>query len=470
VLKDTKVFTACLAALGVLAWQSAVMTPAAAAAEYLAGLDGTNPLEVSSLAVNTPYDCSTAAQFDKFMNLVPQGAATNRIVIRFKAGTFRTRGCNGTGRPRWPLVYGTAEGGFIMKNYWEVAGAGTNSTTILLTDSNVWNARGDAVGHNIVFQGPLGGGYAGLQIHDLTIDCNAAAVYAAGSKPRGVKLNLSAILIYGENCRVQNVVVKHGCGDVPPRWASEVFIIQAGGYRPAFVKGLLIDHCTIQDFFGSGNCSAITPVNCAGTISFNAVYLNAYGGQFAYNALALHGATFSHNYSANAARAFNNDSASNQCLTLKDNTFDVPGGKKGCFLMSSWNCSAHDNRINLLGPRATAFAIFGPINWLDSSRKFVGATLGAHDWQIASNIISATDAFRPAAYGFNLNTCCADSRVPPNVYCSPAHRISLEGNQVARSLSNIVDGTNIFLINNSGNFPPQPSGTYKWTNACGNYP
>jgi hypothetical protein len=124
-------------------------------------------------------------------------------------------------------------------------------------------------------------------------------------------------------------------------------VVQTGGYSPAFVGGTFVDHCTIKGFYDTANCSGIiTPVNCAATISFNAVYLNGAGGQFSSNALGVNGVTYSYNYSASAARGFSNDSATNQCITLKYNTFDVSAGGIGYALMSSWSSSAHHKRSN----------------------------------------------------------------------------------------------------------------------------
>jgi hypothetical protein len=191
-----------------------VLAIPAMAGEYWIKPDGTD--NTGDGSAGNPWVRSTADSFDALMagSLMPANST-----IHLMAGTFNT-------------VYG-----IHPKNYWKIRGAGIDVTTIQmgsLDNVNVTNMY-DPNGFPVIQNSCCNGG-AGVEVSDLTIDCNLQATTT-------FPLAMSGVGLVGSNSRITRVKTIN--------WGStsgrECFILALNGHfsTPGLATNMIIEECEI---------------------------------------------------------------------------------------------------------------------------------------------------------------------------------------------------------------------------------
>ncbi len=206
-----------------------------------------------------PYDLSTAAKFDTFMNTTLPSLGSG-IVVNFKPGIYLTYGTQNN--------FAGVQHGFALPGGNWYRGSGIGETTIrqaFLPDSHQWT----------VFQTYYGANNVNTVVTDMTIDANFQNLSApAASVANHIALN-------GDFCMVQRVSAINGYGNKTA--ALEAFNIKISSWLSGGVSqpitGARVEYCIASQFRGNyGTAIDIFSIGSIGTAAYpaQAVIANNY--------------------------------------------------------------------------------------------------------------------------------------------------------------------------------------------------
>lgn len=255
-----------------------------------------------------PYDVSTPEKFDSLMRSLEQASppATN-LLIHLRPGTYSTAGYARNISNDPPTQ------GWTPRQGWVFRGSGMESSVIKLIALN-----GEYTNNTVIWSHMPAEG--GIEIYDLTVDCNYQNLDGARS--------IQAISLRGSHNKVVNVRVINAKGGLD----YEAFILSVGNVSTDSY-GNVISGCIVDQYQG-GYCTAINVGNnnnngvgyktkTEALVLNNQVMLNPSlgGSQIAYGAYAVRDARFINNYAAGASYGFILDSWENDNLLLAGNIF-----------------------------------------------------------------------------------------------------------------------------------------------------
>ncbi|MGH8095062.1 MAG: NHL repeat-containing protein [Chthoniobacterales bacterium] len=174
-----------------------------------------------------PFDGHTALLFDKIM----RGIAPATIV-HIGPGLFRTTGS---------FSYNESNGYYLPVGC-KIIGAGQNETTIRCT---YYPAAAGVNGHSVLESSSAVDG-AGIEVTDLTVDCNWQNLHAAAAS------RISAVNLRGNNCAIRRVTAINAYGNSAS--LAETFVLTIEHYYSSSgwqsVTGAVIEDCAARSFLG----------------------------------------------------------------------------------------------------------------------------------------------------------------------------------------------------------------------------
>ncbi len=260
------------------------------------------------------YDGSTAEKFDTILRSRSEAHQQNLIVC-IGPGTFETEGT-------YDFIVSvphTTARGFTLNTNWKVHGAGVDKTVLKLVSffgNPSYMPKGAGVG---VVMSTYGDAASGIEISDLTIDDNYAALKPVATR-QGIKgLNLDAIHLRSDagGHWVHRVKVIHPAGEL-----SEVFtiwIISMNNKSPSVNSGNIVEYVTLTDQ-GGGGCTGITLANAVGEVRNNEVH----GYDIGYGAWSSGNVAFHDNVTSDTIYGFNIDSWDNDGVRIFNNQIIHP--------------------------------------------------------------------------------------------------------------------------------------------------
>jgi hypothetical protein len=236
-----------------------------------------------------PFDGSTAAKFDGLMKAAPP-----RMTIHLAAGLFPTTGA----------------AAYHLKTGWKICGAGMGQTTLRLTGFDHHSGKSEVLSTL--------GESDGVEIHDLTIDGNYAAIRKLPGWIAGDAV--CAIYVFGGNTLVENVETIHLYGDGTKH--LEEFSILLSGTDRREVRNCRIIHCLTHRYAitPEAGSSAFGPAIafCDGGLVLNCTDDGALHG---FGGIGRHMLIQGNTTTTNTSVGWYNDTATLHDFTLIDNHF-----------------------------------------------------------------------------------------------------------------------------------------------------
>ncbi|HEY1583769.1 MAG TPA: NHL repeat-containing protein, partial [Chthoniobacterales bacterium] len=263
--------------------------------------DRTDGVAGNGTATN-PYDGHTAIKFDQIMRSIAPGT-----VVHIGPGTFQTTGSYGYNE----------EAGYYIPPGCKISGAGIDLTTIRNT---IYPAAAGINGH-MVWESRWDTDGAGIEISDLTVDCNWQNLKAAPAS------KLGAIGLRGNDCAIRRVRAINAYGNSAS--LAETFVLSVTNYYSSLgwqsVTGAAIEDCQALQFQGDyGVAISIftegeNDPTIAGAITGCAVY--DWAGTAAYGSVGSNGVTIINNQTERCRRSVYFDTGHLQNLEIAGNHF-----------------------------------------------------------------------------------------------------------------------------------------------------
>lgn len=311
--------------------KSAASLPQGASRVYIAlrnGKDG------SGASAADARDGSTVESLDTILRCYSEGCAdsgnphktvakTENLIVCLGPGTFHTKGTYDfmINLPHQPQ-------GFTIGKGWKIHGSGVGVTTVQLValfvapgPKNPQNIP-EGTGVGVVFS-TNSDEASGVEVSDLTVDCNYPALKAEADHQ-----NLSAINLEGVHLRsfrgghwIHDLHVLNTAGELGARWETfPVWIVSVRQTAPpSDNNGNVIERVRMSSFTGQW-CTAIAVGTAVAEVRNNTVegYKIAYGGWMLGTTL------FHHNVSIESEYGFNIDSLANQGTRIQANQIIHP--------------------------------------------------------------------------------------------------------------------------------------------------
>ena len=237
-----------------------------------------------------PFDGSTQAKFDALMRSFSSG----NIRINLLTGTYSTFGV-------WDNS-GTTNG-FLTKPGWKIYGSGMGQTIVKLTGQT---SVGTTFNHAVFAAN--GADCSGLEIHDLTIDCNSLNI--------GLPLatdSTGGIEVGGNNIWIDNVEIINAYGIFPGGHESFCILVTSG-------NNLKVTNCYTHSYAAGANYTNGVTLGVSG---FGGVVACNYddGGAHGFSGGGSNDLFLANTTTSNTGVGWYVDTGSVDGLTLKGNTF-----------------------------------------------------------------------------------------------------------------------------------------------------
>ncbi|HZI57773.1 MAG TPA: right-handed parallel beta-helix repeat-containing protein [Verrucomicrobiae bacterium] len=291
-----------------------------------------NGQDGSGNSIADARDGSTVTAFDTILRCYSEGctgqqnsgkpvAKTENLIVCLDEGTFSTMGSY----DQIIAVPHTTANGFTIGKGWRIHGAGKGKTTVKLSAylpiTDPKDPRNFPVDTGIgLVLGTNSDAASGIEISDLTVDCNYPELKSR-SRQHGVRaLSLDAIHLRSDegghwihDVNVINAAAE--IGEISPRY--EAFPVQIASVqlsKPEQNRGNVIERVYMSRHFGNV-CTAIAVANATAEVRGNLVD----GYQIGYGGWDLHDTVFHDNTAVNTEYGFNIDSLANSGVRIERN-------------------------------------------------------------------------------------------------------------------------------------------------------
>lgn len=249
-----------------------------------------------------PFDAHTAPLFDRIMRGLAPGT-----ILHIGPGLFHTSGSYSFNESN----------GYYLPVGCKIIGAGMDRTTIRAT---AYPATAGVNGHFVLASKANVDG-AGIEVTDLTVDCNWQNLTAVAAAKTG------AVSLHGNNCAIRRVRAINAYGN----WASlaEAFVLNVGNFYTTngwhSVVGAVIEDCQALSFRGDygGAITFIAHGNNDSTISgvIQRCRVDDWNGTAAYGSVGANGVTIVDNETYNCKMSIHLDTGHLQNLEITGNQF-----------------------------------------------------------------------------------------------------------------------------------------------------